>query len=247
MPESLALGDIVSIAVLLLAAYIHGAAGFGFPLVATPLLVLSMDLRSAILLTLLPTIAINLVSIVSEPRWREAMGRFWPIPVFTMAGSVLGTQLLLSVDPEPFRLLLACVLVAFLLLDRPRGGGPEHSVPGWGLSLLGLGMGLMAGLVNIFSPIVVAFALYTRMSPALMVATFNLSFITSKSGQLMSFAVGDALDPSVIRLALIALPLVLLALWIGIRLRRRLHQDVYRVWLRRGLWVIVVALLVQSV
>jgi uncharacterized membrane protein YfcA len=108
-------------------------------------------------------------------------------------------------------------------------------------------MGLMAGLVNIFSPIVVAFALYTRMSPALMVATFNLSFITSKSGQLMSFAVGDALDPSVIRLALIALPLVLLALWIGIRLRRRLHQDVYRVWLRRGLWVIVVALLVQSV
>ena len=247
MPEGLALGDIVSIAVLLLAAYIHGAAGFGFPLVATPLLVLSMDLRSAILLTLLPTIAINLVSIVSEPRWREALRRFWPIPVFTMAGSVLGTQVLLSVDPEPFRLLLASSSSRFCCWTGRRGGGPEHSVPGWGLALLGLGMGLMAGLVNIFSPIVVAFALYTRMSPALMVATFNLSFITSKSGQLMSFAVGDALDPSVIRLALIALPLVLLALWIGIRLRRRLHQDVYRVWLRRGLWVIVVALLVQSV
>jgi hypothetical protein len=126
------------------------------------------------------------------------------------------------VDPEPFRVLLALVLIAFLLLDRRRGSGPEHRVPGWGLALLGLGMGLMAGVVNIFSPVVVAFALYTRMSPALMVATFNLSFITSKTGQLMSFAAGDALDPSVIRLALIALPFVLLALWGGIRLRRRL-------------------------
>ena len=103
MPEGFALGDIFSIAVLLLAAYIHGAAGFGFPLVATPLLVLSMDLRSAILLTLLPTIAINLVSIVSEPRWREALRRFWPIPLFTLVGSVLGTQVLLSVDPETQR------------------------------------------------------------------------------------------------------------------------------------------------
>lgn len=247
MPEGLALAGILAIAVLLIAAYVHGAAGFGFPLVATPLLVLSMDLRSAILLTLLPTIAINLVSIFSEPRWRDALRRFWPIPVFTMAGSMLGTQVLLSVDPEPFRVLLALVLIAFLLLDQRRGSGPEHHVPGWGLALLGLGMGLMAGVVNIFSPIVVAFALYTRMNPALMVATFNLSFITSKSGQLLSFAAGNALDPAVIRLALIALPLVLLALWSGIRLRRRLDQEAYRVWLRRGLWVVVAALILQVV
>ncbi len=246
MPEGLAVSDILTIAVLLVAAYVHGAAGFGFPLVATPLLVLSMDLRGAILLTLLPTIAINLVSIIAETRWREALRRFWPIPVFTLVGSILGTQILLSVDPEPFRVLLALVLIAFLLLDRRRGSGPEHRLPGWGLALLGLGMGLMAGVVNIFSPVVVAFALYTRMSPALMVATFNLSFITSKTGQLMSFAAGDALDPSVIRLALIALPFVLLALWAGIRLRRRLDQDAYRVWLRRGLWIVVAALIVQA-
>ena len=33
--------------------------------------------------------------------------------------------------------------------------------------------------------LVVAYALYTRMPVALMVATFNLSFITSKSGQII--------------------------------------------------------------
>lgn len=50
--------------------------GFGFPLVATPLLVLFMDLRAAVLLTLIPTIAINLVSIATERRWLEALRRF---------------------------------------------------------------------------------------------------------------------------------------------------------------------------
>ena len=44
-----------------------------------------------------------------------------------------------------------------------------------------------AGVVNIFAPLVVAYALYTQMPTALMVATFNLSFITSKSGQILGF------------------------------------------------------------
>jgi uncharacterized protein len=244
--ETLALVDLVAIGILLIAAFVHGAFGFGFPLVATPLLVLMMDMRAAVLLTLIPTIAINLVSIATERRWLEALRRFWPIPVFTMLGSLIGTQILLTADPDPFRLLLAVVLILFLILERKRGDGPEHRIPHWGLALLGFGMGLLAGLVNVFSPVVVAFALYTRMHPGLMVATFNLSFITSKSGQLAGFAIQDALNPAILHTALLALPAVLFVLWIGIRVRRRLDQGAYRRWLTRALWVIAALLILDS-
>jgi hypothetical protein len=84
-------------------AFVHGAFGFGFPLLATPLLALGYDLRTAILLTLVPTVSIDLISIVSERHWRSALQRDWPIPAFTIVGSVMGTQLLLAVEPEPFR------------------------------------------------------------------------------------------------------------------------------------------------
>jgi uncharacterized membrane protein YfcA len=245
--EILSLVDLVAIGILLIAAFVHGAFGFGFPLVATPLLVLMMDMRAAVLLTLIPTIAINLVSIATELRWLEALRRFWPIPAFTMVGSLIGTQVLLTADPDPFRLLLALVLILFLILERKRGDGPEHRIPHWGLALLGLGMGLLAGLVNVFSPVVVAFALYTRMHPGLMVATFNLSFITSKSGQLAGFAIQDALNPAIVHTALLALPAVLFVLWIGIRVRRRLDQEAYRRWLSRALWVIAALLILDSV
>ncbi len=235
--------DLSVLAVLLLSAFIHGAFGFGFPMVATPLLALVMDLRAAILLTLLPTVLINLVSILGEKHRAEALRLFWPIPTFTIVGSLIGTQVLLSVDPEPFRLLLALVLVAYLLAERLHGVDRERRVPKWGLAVLGLSLGLLAGVVNVFGPVLIVFALYTRMRPELMVAALNLSFITSKTGQLIGFALNDALDPAVLTQALWALPLVPGAVWGGIVLRRRIQPAQYRKVLRVGLWVMAAALI----
>ena len=73
----------------------HGAFGFGFPLLATPLLAFGFELQTAILLTLVPTVAVNLFGILPETHWREAWRDYWPIPTFTIIGSFVGTQLLL--------------------------------------------------------------------------------------------------------------------------------------------------------
>ena len=231
--------------VLALSAFVHGAFGFGFPLLATPLLVLGLEMRTAVMLTLLPNICINLFSILGETHWRRAMQAFWPIPAFTIVGSFIGTQVLLNVDPEPFRLLLAAVLVAWLISDSLRPAAKPSRWPPWALALFGLTLGLLAGVVNVFSPLVVAFALHTRMPQKLMVATFNLTFITSKSGQLIGFASSGALVWETLRAALLALPLVLLALWLGIRLRRRLPVTLFRQLLRAALWVMSVALILD--
>ena len=238
--------EILFIAVGLLAAFVHGAFGFGFPMLATPLLALGFDLRTAILLTLVPTVSINLVSILSERHWRAALRDYWPIPAFTIVGSFLGTQALLSVDPEPFRLLLALVLIGDLVSDHLHRGGRPVRVPTWGMALFGLLLGLLAGVVNIFAPLVVAYALYTQMPVALMVATFNLSFITSKSGQIIGFLSQGAFDLDVVGLAVTALPLILAALWLGIRLRRRVEMETYRGMLRGALWLISLAILVDA-
>jgi uncharacterized membrane protein YfcA len=47
----------------------------------------------------------------------------------------------------------------------------------------------------------------------------------------------------VLRLSLLVLPLVLASLWLGIRLRRRIHFDTYRRLLRYSLWVIALVLI----
>lgn len=239
------MSELSFIPILLLAAFVHGAFGFGFPLVATPLLALFFDLPTAILLTLLPTVSINLVSILGEKHWREALRQFWPIPSFTIIGSFSGTQALFAVDPEPFRMLLALVLIGYLITDHLHRSERPHEIPKWGMALVGLGLGLLAGVVNIFAPMVVVYALYTRMNPLLMVATFNLSFITSKSGQIAGFIHNGAFDLDVVMPTLWLIPFLLLTLWAGILLRRRIHVDTYKRLLRLGLWATSVLLILD--
>ena len=48
-----------------------------FP-VSTPLIALLVDVRSAILLTLLPTVAVNIASIVGGKGYGESLKRFGP-------------------------------------------------------------------------------------------------------------------------------------------------------------------------
>lgn len=238
--------ELLFVLVSLLAAFVHGAFGFGFPVLSTPLLALGFDLRTAVLLTLVPTVAINLVSILSERHWREALRDYWPIPAFTIVGSFSGTQLLLLVDPEPLRFLLAAVLIGYLVSDYLHRGEQAVPVPKWGMALFGLLLGVLAGMVNIFAPFVVAYALYTQMPVALMVATFNLTFITSKSGQILGFVSQGAFDLEVVSLAVATLPLILGALWLGIRVRRRVDMDTYQGMLRGSLWVISIGILLDA-
>ncbi len=235
--------DLSFIPILMLAAFGHGALGFGFPLIATPLLVLMMDMRSAILLTLVPTVIVNMASLLGERHWREALRTFWPIPVFTIVGSYLGTQVLLSVNPEPFRLLLALVLIAYLLSDHFHKTDKKRHVPRWGMALFGIALGLMAGVTNVFAPAIIVFALFTRMDATLMVATFNMSFLTSKVGQISGFVINDAFTAEAVELTLWALPPVLISLWFGIQLRKRIHQESYKRILKIALWVITALLI----
>ena len=238
--------ELYFVAVGVLSAFVHGAFGFGFPLLSTPLLVFGFDLRTAVLLTLVPTVSVNLVSILSEHHWRSALRDYWPIPLFTIIGSFIGTQVLLQADPGPFRFLLAVMLIAYLVSDHLHRSERPVRVPKWGMALFGLLLGLLAGVVNIFSPLVVAYALYTRMPVPLMVATFNLSFITSKSGQIIGFLSRGAFDLQVVGLSVAALPLILGALWLGIRVRKRVNMETYRGMLRAALWVISIAILLDA-
>ena len=86
--------------------------GIGFPMVATPLIALVTDVKTAILLTLVPTLIVNVLSIARGGRWSESLGLHWPLAVYTLIGSILGARLLIVADPEP--LTLPEIVASFL-------------------------------------------------------------------------------------------------------------------------------------
>ncbi|ROR32377.1 sulfite exporter TauE/SafE family protein [Inmirania thermothiophila] len=234
-------------AILALAGLVHGTLGVGFPLTATPLLAVFTDVRAAILLTLLPTVVVNVLSIARGGRWSESLGRHWPLAVLIPAGTVLGTALLARVDPAPFRLLLAAVIGLYLLNRRERHPAfawvRRHRLAAYGL--FGLAAGFLAGTVNVMVPLLVILGLELEMPPRVMVQVFNLCFLTGKLTQIGTFATLGALTPALLGAAAPLALVAAAALLVGMRLRERIAVETYRTLLRRLLAVLAVVLVAQ--
>src|SRR5262245_63776195 len=95
---------------LFLAGITQGALGFGFPTISTPALMLLTDVKTAIILNLLPNFTVNVISMLSGGNWSASLGRYWPVAVWVMIGSWLGASFLVISPQEPIRLLLAAII-----------------------------------------------------------------------------------------------------------------------------------------
>lgn len=216
-------------------------------MVATPVLALLTDVQSAILLTLAPTLAVNLWSMLHGGNLWTNVSRFWPIAIWMLVGSALGTVLLVYSDPNPFRLLLAAVIVLYLLSDvlKQIPWGWIRVYPRASGSAAGFMGGMLAGTVNVGGPTLMIYFLEMRVAPLVFIQSINFSFFLSKSTQTATFAVLGQLS---IALLLFSIPLGIMALAglrAGMWIRDRYSADAYRSWLRALLWVLVVLLVVQ--
>lgn len=233
--------------VIVFAGVVHGTFGLGFPMVATPMLALLADVQTAILLTLVPNIAVNLWSMLRGGEWGNSLGRFWPVAVWMLLGAFLGTLVLTSLDPNPFRLLLAAVILVYLLNPYLRffswswvSQHPQASGAGAGLLA-----GFLGGTVNVGGPALMIYFLEMRVPPIVWVQAINLAFLLGKIMQTATFA---ALGFLTVPWWFLSLPLTgvaLLGLRAGMWIRERQPAERYRRGLQGLLWVLMVLLIVQ--
>ncbi|SIT69681.1 hypothetical protein SAMN05216526_1137 [Ectothiorhodosinus mongolicus] len=242
-PEVLLLALLVCIG----AALIHGAFGLGFPMVATPLLALMFDVKTAILLTLAPNVLVNLWSLMHGGGCWQTIKQYWYIAAVMTLGSAIGTVLLIVLDPNPFRLLLAASIVFYLVSDRLSRldlsilSKKRHQS---GI-MIGLGGGLLGGTVNVGAPPLMIYFLELGVKPLVLVQAINLCFLAGKSTQIITFA---ALGYLTTDLIFWSIPLAIVAmggLSVGMRLRQHFDASQYRKMLRLLLWLLSALLVSQ--
>ena len=233
--------------VCVLAGFAHGALGFGFPLVATPLAALVIDMKSAITLLAPVTLALVVISALRGGRLGELVRRIWFMPFGIAAGAWLGTRLLLAAPPEPFLLVLALVLLLYLNLDRIGRGESEvvkrlRAPFGFAFAFLA---GVSEAIANVAGPVLFVYFMLLGAAPSQVVQTLNMCFTVGKGAQVLTLAGAGALSGATWALvAGLSVPSVA-ALAAGMRVRDRIDAQTYRAWLRKALWVMVVLLLLQ--
>ncbi|KPJ76282.1 MAG: hypothetical protein AMJ54_12150 [Deltaproteobacteria bacterium SG8_13] len=238
----------IVIGILLFAGLVHGTLGLGFPMLATPLLAIFTDVRSAMLIVLIPTLVINIASTVRGGNWRDSIGRYWPIAVYGAAGSILGTQLLVVTDPAPYRLLLAAMIFIYVNIERI---GVRlkwaRSNPQLAYAVFGLVGGFLAGTVNVMVPALVIFALEAGLSATVAVQLFNFCFFFGKISQGLVFTHSGMFNTQVLLATLPLAGVSLLSLLIGMRLQHRIDTETYRRLLKKVLFVIALLLTFQFI
>ncbi|MCB1740236.1 MAG: sulfite exporter TauE/SafE family protein [Gammaproteobacteria bacterium] len=231
--------------VTLFAGVVHGALGLGFPVILTPVLALFLDVRLAILWTLLPTASVNLASVLRGHDWGRTVRRYWPLALSGLLASLVGSAILIRVDPAPFKLVLAALLLVYLwvswrgALDMPW----TRSRPLLSMLVFGGLAGLAGGTTNIMVSILIIYALETRLARDVSVQVFNMSFLCGKLAQMLMFARAGQLDAALlVRTVPVAL-VALLGLHAGMRIRERIPVELYRRFVR-GLLLLFALLLI---
>ncbi len=225
---------------ILLAGLVHGTFGIGFPMVATPLLAMFTDVLTAVLITLLPTMAVNLNIIAREGRkgFQGVSRHLWIVP-FVLIGTIGGSLLLTQMDARPFLLFLAMAILLYLNQDRLKKINihwvHKHNMSGY--ALFGSSAGLMAGTVNAMLPILIMLFLELRVASTTMIILFNINFLTGKLTQTAFFLRHSPALAPFLASTLWLVPVALLALNAGGVIRKRINEKRYLNIFRMVLWI----------
>jgi uncharacterized membrane protein YfcA len=236
-----------ALCVMLLAGLAQGMLGFGFPFIATPLIAMVSDMRTAIVAVLLPTLATVLVALLASGSPRATLARFWMMPLYMIVGAAAGTSLFVAAPGFPYALLLALLTLLYLNLDRlGLGESPvvRRHERGFGV-LAGLTAGVFEGTANVAGPALIIFYLSLGLGPLTFVQALNICFLIGKSTQ---FTVMTTYGGVAAAEWLATVPLTAVAVvgsYAGVRLRDRVDALTYRIWVKRSLLVIALVLVAQ--
>jgi uncharacterized membrane protein YfcA len=228
--------------VAFLAAFTRSALGFGDALIAMPLLTMLIGIRMATPLVALAasTIAISIFS----QAWRDAdLRAAWRLILSSLVGIPIGLFFLKRAPQTLVEALLSVVLVGFGLYNLfvPRLPVLANEKLSY---LFGFVAGILGGAYNTNGPPVVVYATLRRWEPARFRATLQGYFLPTGLTVAISHGLAGFWTRPVLQLYLYALPVILLAVFIGGHVNRRVsggqfHRLVYAALVAIGLLLLV--------
>lgn len=226
--------------IVLLAGFFHGVVGFGFPMIATPLFVLFLDLKQAVLYTLFPTLVTNVVSLKKANSFRDIWQEFWLLILSVMVGSVVGTYLLVAHYSHYYKLILAGVMLFYLNKERLHFSLTRvvEEQKGFATLLMGFLSGLVGGMANIMSPVLIMLILEFKLDKKRAIGVMSFCFIANKTLQILIFGYHGSFNWDNSALIMLFVLISLIGFWSGNKIHERIDEKRYTTILNSLLWVI---------
>ncbi len=212
-----------------IAALVKGVTGLGYSSTSLPILTLAFGLKEALPLVLIPSVASNLVVMVSTPGFRASAQRFWPMILSAAASVFVGLWVLTQIRSESAAAVLGAVLmiyVAFALANarfRLTEARTRKFEPA-----IGAATGFVNGLTGSQVMPVIPYLLSLDMPRERFVQASNQSFTLSSAAMFVGLGAAGMMTVQVATVSALGLVLVALGVNIGQRISRQLAPQAFR-------------------
>jgi uncharacterized protein len=232
---------------LLLAAFVKGTTGFGFPLIATPMVTLLLDIRTAVVILIIPNLVMDATQIFRGEFSAAIFRRFKWLLALTVLGVFLGTKVLVVLPLWILNLSLGIMILAFVVWNLVRvefeiSPRLERLLSPW----IGLLSGFLNGMTNAAGPVPAIYLYSLRLPKVEFIKSIATIFIVTKLAQLVAVSTWNLFAPSTIVLSLEVTLFVLAGFYLGLKTQDRVNQQTFNRALLFILFVIGSVLIVRA-
>lgn len=214
-------------AVFLAAGFLQTVTGFGYGLVAAPLLALVLDIKDTVMLTMLTAV----ISVLLLMRGVRNQGSFAELTVLlpaSLVGGAAGAAVMAVISGTGLKLLIGLVLLLVSGLMW-RGAGLPIRRTRLGDALLGVVNGFLGTTTSINGPLLVLYCLNASEDKNLFRGLMTRYFLIIDPATVLFWLLAGVLKPGNLWLpTLEAIPALILGLMLGERLFRRLNAETFR-------------------
>lgn len=217
---------ILAAVIVFVAAFIQGLSGFGYALVATPLLTFIFAAKSVVVMNIILGAATNVIVLLSMRRHVDVR-RLAFMSLGGILGIPLGAYVLSRLDPAMIKIAIAVLAVPFavlLLLGHSRRFGRDNV----GCVVAGFVSGVIGASTSFSGPPVVLFLLNQGLHKEMFVGTLAAFFLFISLASIGAFSSLSMLTSDLLTRVALLLPALFLGIFIGVRLLPRINATVFR-------------------
>jgi uncharacterized membrane protein YfcA len=216
----------VAALVVLLAGMVAGMTGFGFALVAVPILMIVMPPRTVVPLIQLLSLGLQFLLLI-ECRRHLSMTRVWLLVLGSLVGTPAGTLLLLLMNAQTLRAITGIVVILGALALAVGWRWPVQNEKAASLPV-GVLSGTLAGSTGLGGPPVVLFFSNQGLEKHSFRANLVLYFACLNVVTVVSSLAAGLFTRQVLLHSVMLLPILVLGTFGGIYLANHVNQDRFR-------------------
>ena len=211
--------------IILATSVVQAVAGFGFALLAVPLMVVVIDLQSAVIISSFVGILSNMLQSWQLRRNinRNMTRRF---VLATAVGSPVGLLLFVYANQSALKIVLG-LSILFGVFVLSRGLELQH-VSSWLDWIMGILSGVLLMATSTNGPPLVFVLQARRIDPAPFRATLNMVFLVSATFGLVMFGLAGEIFRSDVNVAAFAIPAMVIGVSTGVVIRKYVQQELFK-------------------